>query len=130
MRKLAPAILMTSMLALAGGAYANTDSGKTDKITGSPTVDANKPGDQNLSYSDKSNTSPGTNAKLDKNKKKKAKANTAMDSSSSTSAEAPMSHPALPSTSAAAPAAPTAPDPVHPATKANAVNSTTGQSAQ
>jgi hypothetical protein len=75
MRKLAPAVLMTSMLALAGTAFANSpDKVKTDNVTGSPTVDSNKSTNQPLSYSDKSNTSPGTNAKMDKPDRKKAKA--------------------------------------------------------
>jgi hypothetical protein len=59
MRNLAPAFIMTSVLALAGGsALANSTSA-------SPTVDKNTGNTQNQSYSDKSNTSPGTNANMD-----------------------------------------------------------------
>jgi hypothetical protein len=62
MRKLAPAFIMTSVLALAGGtALANT----TASTTASPTVDPNTNNPQGQSYSDKSGTSPGTNATMD-----------------------------------------------------------------
>ena len=67
MRKLAPMFVMTSIVALAGGAaLANTSdtTTSTDKM-GSPTVEKNTQNPQGLSYSDKSNMSPGTNAKID-----------------------------------------------------------------
>ncbi|MEP7069886.1 MAG: hypothetical protein ABI789_11615 [Usitatibacter sp.] len=69
MRKLAPLFVMTSIVALAGGnALATTmavdKTATTDKM-GAPTVSPNTSNPQNLSYSDKSNTSPGTNAKMD-----------------------------------------------------------------
>jgi hypothetical protein len=67
MRKLAPAILFASITALAAGtALANTGTtSSTDKVTGSPTVDTNTNNPQGTSYSDKSNTAPGTNARMD-----------------------------------------------------------------
>jgi hypothetical protein len=68
MRKLAPTILFASITALAGGtALANTavTSSTTDKVTGSPTVDVNTNNPQGMSYTDKSTTSPGTNARID-----------------------------------------------------------------
>jgi hypothetical protein len=113
MRKLAPVVLMSSMLAFAGSAFANSaDKVKTDNVTGSPTVSANKTNGADLSYSDKSNTSPGTNAKLDKPNKKKmkakadAKADVTMDTTVSTpeasTSSAPMASPAP--TTATAPA--------------------------
>ena len=67
MRKLAPLFVMTSIVALAGNALATPMADKTattDKL-GAPTVSANTSNPQNLSYSDKSGTSPGTNAKMD-----------------------------------------------------------------
>src|SRR3954466_9764971 len=64
MRKLAPMFITTSILALAAGnVLANNTMGATDK-TGSPTVSDNTQ-KQPLSYSDKSNTAKGTNAKID-----------------------------------------------------------------
>lgn len=64
MRKLAPLFITTSVLALAAGnVLANDTMGSTDK-TGSPTVSDNT-AKQPLSYSDKSNTAKGTNAKMD-----------------------------------------------------------------
>lgn len=64
MRKLAPMFITTSILALAAGnVLANDTMGSTDK-TGSPTV-SNNTQKGPLSYSDKSSTSPGTNAKMD-----------------------------------------------------------------
>ena len=64
MRKLAPMFITTSILALAAGnVLANNTMGSTDK-TGSPTVSDNT-NKQPLSYSDKSNTAKGTNAKMD-----------------------------------------------------------------
>lgn len=64
MRKLAPLFITTSVLALAAGnVLANNTMGSTDK-TGSPTVSDNTV-KQPLSYSDKSNTAKGTNAKMD-----------------------------------------------------------------
>jgi hypothetical protein len=125
MRKLAPAVLMTSMLALAGGAFANSaDKVKTDNVTGSPTVSSNKSTGQDLSYSDKSNTSPGTNAKLDKPNKKaktKAKADAHADMTMDSTATAPQVSP-----SSAAPAiAPSAG-----AKTGAATNATTGVSPQ
>ena len=69
MRKLAPLFVMTSIVALAGGnALATTmaaDKAATTDKQGAPTVSPNTSNPQNLSYSDKSNTSPGTNAKMD-----------------------------------------------------------------
>lgn len=70
MRKLAPMFIMASIVAFAGGnALATTtttavDKTKTTDKLGTPTVSANTNDSQNLSYSDKSNTSPGTNAKI------------------------------------------------------------------
>ncbi|HET9580317.1 MAG TPA: hypothetical protein VFP44_20990 [Usitatibacter sp.] len=65
MRKLAPMFITTSILALAAGtAFANTsDVTSTDK-NGQPTV-SNNTNKQPLSYSDKSSTAKGTNAKMD-----------------------------------------------------------------
>jgi hypothetical protein len=64
MRKLAPMFITTSILALAAGnVLANDTMGSTDK-NGQPTV-SNNTQKGNLSYSDKSNTSKGTNAKMD-----------------------------------------------------------------
>ena len=69
MRNLAPRILFASITALMGAtAFAATGeipSPSTDKVTGSPTVDDNTANPQGMSYSDKSNTSPGTNARID-----------------------------------------------------------------
>ena len=64
MRKLAPMFITTSILALAAGAaLANNTMGATDK-NGNPSV-SNNTQQQPLSYSDKSNTAKGTNAKMD-----------------------------------------------------------------
>lgn len=68
MRKLAPVFVMTSIVALVGGNALATMSDKTtttSTVTGSPTVSANTKSPQDLSYSDKSNTSPGTNAVME-----------------------------------------------------------------
>lgn len=65
MRKLAPMFITTSILALAAGNVLANDMGSTDK-TGSPTV-SNNTEKQPLSYSDKSNTAKGTNAKMNDN---------------------------------------------------------------
>ena len=65
MRKLAPMFITTSILALAAGNALANDMGSTDK-TGSPTVSSNTQ-KQPLSYSDKSNTAKGTNAKMNDN---------------------------------------------------------------
>ncbi len=67
MRKLAPMFVMTSIVALAAGnALANnTKSTSYNSTVSSPTVDNNTRSPQGLSYSDKSNTSPGTNAIMD-----------------------------------------------------------------
>lgn len=65
MRKLAPMFITTSILALAAGnVLANNTStlNSTDK-NGSPTVSDNT-NKQPLSYSDKSNTAKGTNARM------------------------------------------------------------------
>ena len=62
MRKLAPMFITTSILALAAGNVLANDMHSTDR-TGSPTVSDNTQ-KQPLSYSDKSNTAKGTNAKL------------------------------------------------------------------
>jgi hypothetical protein len=62
MRKLAPLFITTSVLALAAGNVLANDMNSTDK-TGSPTVSDNSQ-KQPLSYSDKSNTAKGTNAKM------------------------------------------------------------------
>ena len=66
MRKLAPMFITTSILALAAGtAFAADTMGSTDK-NGNPSVSDNTNGNkQPLSYSDKSNTAKGTNAKMD-----------------------------------------------------------------
>lgn len=63
MRKLAPLFITTSILALGAGNVLANDMNSTDK-TGSPTVSDNTQ-KQPLSYSDKSNTAKGTNAKMD-----------------------------------------------------------------
>jgi hypothetical protein len=63
MRKLAPMFITTSILALAAGNVLANDMNSTDK-SGSPTV-SNNTQKQPLSYSDKSNTAKGTNAKMD-----------------------------------------------------------------
>lgn len=67
MRKLVPLFVLTSMVALSGGAIAanSMTTGTTDAVTGSPTVTPNTSNPQGLSYSDKSNTSTGTNAAMD-----------------------------------------------------------------
>ena len=66
MRKLAP-IFISSIVALAAGnVYANSaakNATGTD-ATGSPTVSANTQNPDKTSFGDKSNTSPGTNAKM------------------------------------------------------------------
>lgn len=142
MRKLAPAVLMTSMLALAGSAFANTadkttdKSTKTDTITGSPTVDSNKPTNADLSYSDKSNTSPGTNAKMDKANKKKVKAKAKTDVTMDTTTTKPSADlPATSSAPVASPAPMASPAPTtapigNTATQAAKTNETTGLSPQ
>ena len=61
MRKLAPAFIMTSVLAVAG----STAFAATNSTMASPTVSPNTNNPQNESYSDKSGTSPGTNATMD-----------------------------------------------------------------
>lgn len=129
MRKLAPAVLMTSMLALAGSAFANSaDKVKTDNITGSPTVSANKATATDLSYSDKSNTSPGTNAKMDKAKKKnKAKADATAGVTMDTTVSTPEAS-ADTSAPMASPAPIIAPTPT--ASEAAKSNETTGLSPQ
>lgn len=69
MRKFAPALLLSSITAVVCGsvlaATGATHSMSPDKATGSPSVEANTDNPQALSYGDKSNTSPGTNAKMD-----------------------------------------------------------------
>lgn len=70
MRKTAPLFVLTTLAAALIGATAVAATGTTTSMSatdknGSPTVDANTTGTPNLSYSDKSNTSPGTNAKMD-----------------------------------------------------------------
>ena len=69
MRKLAPMFVFTTIAALVGGTAlaatgTTTSMSATDK-SGAPTVDANTSNPQGMSYSDKSNTSPGTNARMD-----------------------------------------------------------------
>ena len=64
MRKLAPLFVSATLALIAGSAAAATSMSNTDKATGSPTVDSNTNNTQGMSYSDKSNTSPGTNAKM------------------------------------------------------------------
>jgi hypothetical protein len=68
MRKLAPMFVLTTIALACGTAFAATgatnSTSTTDKL-GAPTVDANTSNGQNLSYSDKSNTSTGTNARMD-----------------------------------------------------------------
>jgi hypothetical protein len=71
MRKLAPAFIMTSLLAVGGNALANS-------TTASPTVSPNTQQTNNQSYSDKSSTSPGTNSTMD-DKSKPAMASTTDD---------------------------------------------------
>ena len=130
--------------ALAGGnALATTtavDKAKTTDKLGSPTVSANT-NDQNLSYSDKSNTSPGTNAKMgDKpmamwnGTSTDCSAITAMDHSKLSAkmkqehAKAKMDCAAAP-TMAATPSTMSPTSPASPAagsTSGSAVNSTTG----
>jgi hypothetical protein len=66
MRKLAP-IFISSIVALAAGnAFANTAAKNSAGMdsTGSPTVSANTPNQANTSFGDRSQTSPGTNAKM------------------------------------------------------------------
>ena len=71
MRKLAPMFVMTSIVALVGGNAAANMNDKTTTTTSattgtaSPTVSPNTGNPNSLSYSDKSNTSPGTNAVMD-----------------------------------------------------------------
>jgi hypothetical protein len=66
MRKLAPTILFASIALAGGSALANTGTtSSTDKVTGSPTVDTNTNNPQGMAYTDKSTTSPGTNARID-----------------------------------------------------------------
>lgn len=70
MRKLIPVFIITSIVAFAGGnavAAMGDSTTSTDRATGSPTVDANTNDSQGLSYGDKSNISPGTNAKMNHN---------------------------------------------------------------
>lgn len=67
MRKLAPAFIVSSLMAFAAGnvfAATSTDTSTTasDKM-GAPTVSNNTKDSQRLSYGDKSNTATGTNAK-------------------------------------------------------------------
>ena len=153
MRKLAPVFLMSSMLAIAGTAFANntdkstmpdktTNADRTDKVTGSPTVDANKQTGNtgaNLSYSDKSNTSPGTNAKLDKNKKhKKNVAKSDLTTDTSVSSSTTMSSPSTtssttmssPSSVTSSPVTTPAPKSATGGTAGAQSNSTTGISPQ
>lgn len=66
MRKLAPMFITTSILLAAGSAFAADTMGSTDK-NGNPSVNNNTQ-QQPLSYSDKSNTAKGTNAKMDDTK--------------------------------------------------------------
>ena len=63
MRKLAPMFILGSVMAFAAGNVLANDSMATDK-NGQPTVSANTAKQNKLSYSDKSNASPGTNAQL------------------------------------------------------------------
>jgi hypothetical protein len=64
MRKIAPLFITTSILAFAAGnVMAGSTTVSTDDKTGSPTVD-NNTNAQPLSYSDKSNTAKGTNARM------------------------------------------------------------------
>ena len=83
MRKLAPMFVMTSLVALVGGNAVAAMNDKTTTTTGttmtSPTVSPNTNNPQNLSYSDKSNTSPGTNAVMDDKSKPMAAADTTDD---------------------------------------------------
>lgn len=70
MRKLAPMFALTLISALVGGTAvaAMGDAAYTAPTAtegASPTVEANTKNPQGLSYSDKSNTSSGTNAKMD-----------------------------------------------------------------
>ena len=70
MRRLAPMFALTLISTLVGGTAVAAMGDATDAaptVTGgaSPTVEANTKNPQGLSYSDKSNASPGTNAKMD-----------------------------------------------------------------
>lgn len=155
MRKLAPMIVLTSLFAFSGATFA---ASTTDKV-GNPTVTPNTTNPQGLSYSDKSNTSTGTNAamddktkataameedkKMDKKKMKKAKADAKIDTnvqsgmtmgSTSTHSGAAthsgtMNSGTSTTGSGAAPVAP-APGTTTGGTNAAAVNSTTGKSGQ
>jgi hypothetical protein len=134
MRKLAPAVLMTSMLAFAGGAFANSSDkvSTAENPTGSPTVSGNKSTGEPLSYSDKSNTSTGTNAKLDKTHKKSAKAKAKHDAHAGMTTDSTVSTPAASAPMASSPSSLPSPSA---GVKADAgartdaaVNSTTGSS--
>lgn len=70
MRKIAPLAFTMIATLIAGTAVAATNETTsvvtpTERMSASPTVPANTQNPQGLSYSDKSNTSPGTNAKMD-----------------------------------------------------------------
>ena len=69
MRKLAP-IFISSIVALAAGnVYANSAAKNSAGMdsTGSPTVSSNTQNQDKTSYGDRSQTSPGTNAKINAN---------------------------------------------------------------
>lgn len=69
MRQFAHTVLFASITAVTSvttfAATGDSTSPSVDKATGSPSVQANTANPQGMSYSDKSNTSPGTNAKMD-----------------------------------------------------------------
>ncbi len=70
MRKLAPMFVFTTIAALVGGTALAATTGMTTSMSatdksGAPTVDANTNSTQGMSYSDKSSTSSGTNARMD-----------------------------------------------------------------
>ncbi len=73
MRKIAPLAFTMIATFIAGTAVAATNTTTsvatpTEQMSASPTVPANTQNPQGMSYSDKSNTSPGTNAKMDDSK--------------------------------------------------------------
>ena len=73
MRKIAPLAFTMIATFIAGTAVAATNETTsvvtpTEQMSASPTVPANTQNPQGMSYSDKSNTSPGTNAKMDDSK--------------------------------------------------------------
>jgi hypothetical protein len=119
MRKLVP-IVLSSLVAMAGTAFAAD-------TTGSPTATANTDNPSGQSYSDKSNTSPGTNAIMDEKSKATAEKKAAKKQRKSQAAATPMD-----TTSDTPMSTTTSPAVVPPVGNSNAstVNSTTGKSGQ